>query len=184
MPDDLEGYILGEIYEIYWALWECLADLLTKLKEKKEEIPADIIEDLRAARTVIEIIRAGGDPAENTPRIEEYLGKVEAYLVPIAQKKLGECYVKSLIEKMNSIRRGERLGKPRMPRRFIPGLPRDKEWVRIKISEDLTIEKILDLIKGSGLETEIQNDNYILVSGRKEEIRRFIKKMTKSIRKG
>jgi hypothetical protein len=41
----------------YEEKWKVLADLLAELQEKGETIPADVINDLRSAKTMIQVLK-------------------------------------------------------------------------------------------------------------------------------
>ena len=124
----------------YEAIWKVLSDLVADLRRAGEDIPANIIRDLRSAKTLIEIMKVNPSSLEFPSRIEECLGSVEAYLIPIAYKRFGSQYVDEQTKKLMDIRRGIRRVETKHATRFIPGLPRDKHWVRIKVSNDLPYE--------------------------------------------
>jgi len=157
---------------------------MVKLREKGDVIPVNVVEDLRAARTLIEIIRAGGEISENATKVEELLGRVEAFLVSTAEARFGNQFINSWMDEMMKIRRGELKWKPKVVRRFIPGLPRDKDWIRIKISNIITKQKVDEIVRDLKLQVRMQRDGYLLVSGSKDEVKRFVKRVTDSIRKG
>ncbi len=60
--------------------------------------------------------------------------------------------------------------------KFVPGLPRDKRWVRVQVSAETPREEIEELVKESGLACKMQDDGYMLVYGEEEKLKRFIKK--------
>jgi len=165
----------------YEEVWKVLADLLTELRSKDEAIPPEIMEDLRSAKTMMQILKAGPTRTENLSRIEMYLENVESYLVFLAQDKLGPEYVEQWMQKLAKARRGvsEEI---RVPPRFVPGLPRDKHWVRIQVSEDTPREDIERLAEERGLSYRMQENGYLLVYGDKEGIKSFVKKMAEKFR--
>ena len=62
--------------------------------------------------------------------------------------------------------------------RFVPGVPRDQKWVRVKPSEELPLEGMKMLVDESDLSYNIQPDGCLLVYGEEERIKKFIEKMT------
>jgi hypothetical protein len=171
-------------YEVYRAVWKVLADLVTELRKRGEEVPAHVIGDLRAAKTMIELLKMVEDPSESVAKIEGYLGSVEAYLISTAQGRFGDEYAEAWMRRMAEIRRGPSRRAPEAPRRFVPGLPRDRHWVRLKVSEDLPREKVELLAREMNLQVMLQEDGYMLVSGGEGEIKDFVKKMAHVFRKG
>lgn len=170
-------------YEVYRAVWKVLADLVTELRKRGEKVPAHVIENFRAAKTMIELLNMVEDPSESVAKIEEYLGSVEAYLISTAQGKLGDEYAEAWMRRMAEIRRGASQETPKAPRRFVPGLPRDRHWVRLKVSEDIPREKVERLAGEMNLQVTLQEDGYMLVSGDEREIKDFVKKMAHAFRK-
>ena len=66
--------------------------------------------------------------------------------------------------------------------RFTPGVPRNKNWIRIQTSEDTPPEGIKKLVKESKLSYKMQKNGYILVYGNGENIKSFVKRMTEQFR--
>ena len=66
------------------ATWKLLEYMLIELKKKGVSIPSDIMEDLRAAKSMINFscMQGGGDAIQ---KAEEYTANVEAYLINKAQ---------------------------------------------------------------------------------------------------
>ena len=79
-------------------------------------------------------------------------------------------------------KRGKNIEKKETASRFIPGVPRDKNWVRIQISEDTPPEDIKKIVEASNLSYEMQKNGYMLVYGNGESIKSFMKRMTKRFR--
>ena len=171
-------------YEVYCAVWKALADMVTELRKQGEKIPARVIGELRAAKTMIELLKIVKEPSENIAKIEDYLGSVEAYLVPAAQKRFGDEYAEAWMRRLSEIRRAPPQVAPEAPRRFVPGLPRDRHWVRIKVSEEIPREEVELLAQRMNLQVELQNDGFMLVSGSERAVKDFVKKVAHLLRKG
>jgi len=88
----------------YEELWKVLADLLTILRRRGKAIPAEVTNDLRSAKTLMQILKAGPRGHENLPRIERYLENVESYLIFLAQDFLGSENVERWVKKLERAR--------------------------------------------------------------------------------
>jgi len=158
-----------------------LEDLLAELQERGEVIPSEIIEDLRSAKTLIQILKADPTHTEYLPEIEAYLGSVEAYVVFAMKEKIGPQYADECMRKIGAARR-------RVPKeetqalRFIPGLPRDRPWVRIQVSKETPRGEVEKLAEERGLEYKAQDNGYIIVYGDGEKIKSLVKKLAERLR--
>ena len=161
----------------YEETWKVLSDLVTELRKKGEKIPAHVMNDLRSAKTMIQILKADPTHIENIPRVETYLGNVEFHLIFVAQEKFGSEFVERWMKKLEEARRGKVEGKAEVTPRFVPGLPRGKHWVRIQISKDTPREDIEKLVKENKLSRKMQKNGYMLVYGNDESIKSFVKSL-------
>jgi hypothetical protein len=167
----------------YEERWKVLADLLTELRKKGEEIPTDVMNDLRSAKTMIQILKADPTHIENIPKAETYLKNVESYLIFTAQEKFGSDYVTLWMRKLEEARKVVKVeGKTEAAPRFVPGVPRDKHWVRIRISEYTPRKDVERLAEEEGLSHKMQKNGYMLVYGDGESIKTFVKKMAEKFR--
>lgn len=156
--------------------WETLADLITELRKHGESIPSNVMEDLRAAKTMIKVFEADPGHAEHIPTIEMLLANIESYLISTAQEKLGEKFVDEWMEKLKEARRVAPAREMEPASRFVPGLPRGQHWVRVKVSEETPQTYISSLAEESGLSFRKQKDDYMLVYGDSEKLKLFVKK--------
>ena len=139
--------------------------------------------DLRSAKTMIQILKADPTHIENIPRVETYLGNVESHLIFAAQEKFGSEFVERWMKKLEEARRAVKVeGKVEAPPRFVPGLPRDKRWVRVQISKDTSQKDIKRIAKENKLSCKMQKNGYMLVYGNRESIKTFVKKMAEKFR--
>ncbi|MBC7130884.1 DUF2096 family protein, partial [Candidatus Bathyarchaeota archaeon] len=118
----------------YSAVWKVLDKMIADFRKRGIEVPAEIVSDLRHAKTFINILRADPSNSEANQRIEEYLRNVESYLISEAIEKLGKEYTDTWLKRIEEAEKvpfdyNEEY-------RFVPNLPRDKKWVRIKISNN------------------------------------------------
>ena len=165
----------------YEEKWKILADLLTELQERGEKIPADVINDLRSAKTMIQVLKADPTHTENISRIDTYMRSVESYVI-FAAEKLGTETVEEWLKKLKDTETVKKKEDRAAGSRFSLGAPRDKSWMRIKISDDTPLEDVKNLVKESKLSYKMQKNGYILVYGNGNNIKSFVRMMAKQFR--
>jgi len=161
----------------YLAVWKVLEEMIADFRKKGLTIPAEVMNNLKSANTMIKILKADSSRTENVQKIEEYLGSVESYLVSEGQRIFGTGYVDGWLKLLNEASR-KTFGEEEEETRFVSGLPRDKKWIRVKPSAELPLESLKLLAAKSKLSCKIQDDGYLLVLGKDERIKEFVKKMT------
>lgn len=164
----------------YEEIWKVLADLLTELRKTGETIPPHVMNDLRSAKTMIQILKADPRHTENIPRIETYLENVEFHLISAAQEKFGTESVERWMKKLEEAR--SRVYEEEEAPRFVPGIPRGERWVRVQTSEETPQRDIEELAEENRLSYKMQEDGYILVYGKNENIKSFVKRLAKKFR--
>ena len=158
----------------YEDTWKVLSDLLVELRKRGQTIPTDVVEDLRSAKTMIQVLKADPSHIENIPKIETFLGKVESHLVFLAQEKFGSSLADKWLKKLDSARKVVAKEHKAAPR-FVSGLPRGEHWVRVKVSKDTPREAVQKLAEEKNLSHKVQENGYVLVSGDSEGIKSFVK---------
>jgi len=166
----------------YLAMWKVLEEIITEFRKKQLSIPEKVMNDLKAAKTMIQIVNADSGHGENNLKIEEYLGSVEAYLVTEAQKHFAPEHIDQWLKRLE-IANCEICEENAEETRFIAGVPRDQKWIRIEPLANLPVEKLKQLAKETNLSTSIQKDGRMLVYGQAEDLKEFVKKMTKETNK-
>ena len=134
----------------YEKKWKILADLLLELQKRGEKTPTEIMNDLRSAKTIIQVLKADPTHTESISRIDTYMRSVESYAI-FAAENLGIKTVEKWLKKLKDPNRIKRKEKMETASRIILGIPRDKNWVRIQISEDTPLEAVEKLVKISKL---------------------------------
>jgi hypothetical protein len=165
----------------YEEKWKVLADFLMEIRKEGEKIPTDVMNDLRSAKTMIQVLKADPTNMKDISRIDTYLRSVESYAINTAEKQ-GTKKVVEWLKKLETEKRGINKEEKETISRFVTGIPRDKKWVRIQISEDTLPKDVKKLVKTSNLSYEIQKNGYILVYGNDENIKTFMKKMSERFR--
>ena len=167
-----------EVYPMSWNIrWRVLADAVTDLRKSGEKIPANIVRDLRSAKTLIAIIETDKQRPEYISRLEECLSNVEAYVLPAFERKFGRERVESLLRGLSEIERRCVEAELETQARFHPGFPREKKWIRIQASDEIPLKVIKEIADKIGLEIKVQEDGYVLVCGKEEKVKTFIKRM-------
>ena len=164
----------------YEEKWKILADLLTELQERGEKIPADVMNDLRSANTMIQVLKADPTHTENISRIDTYMRSVESYVI-FAAEKLGTETVEAWLKKLKDTEAMKKKDRA-AGSRFSLGAPRNKSWMRIKISDDTPLEDVKNLVKESKLSYKMQENGYILVYGNENNIKSFVRRMAEQFR--
>jgi hypothetical protein len=164
----------------YEEKWKVLADLLIELQERGEKIPADVMHDLRSAKTMIQILKADPTHIESISRIDTYLRTVESFVIFTTEKHGKEIVDKWL--KRLSIEKRVKSKEKETASRFVPGIPRNKTWVRIQISEDTPREEVEKLIEASELSYKMQENGHMIVYGNGKNIKSFVKLMAAKFR--
>lgn len=166
----------------YEAAWELMSNLIAELRKSGEEIPMKVMNDLRAAKTMIEIHKIDQSRSENLLRIEEYLANLESYLVPLTKKRLGEEQMNKWLDNLAETQRHAPVWESKPSKGFPIGVPRDSRWVRIEPSDKIPIEKIKHLTRQIGLKSKIQSDRYIIVFGEEQKLKQFVRNMAEILR--
>ena len=161
----------------YLAVWKVLEEITTNFRKKQLPVPKKVISDLKAAKTMIKIMNADSGHGEAMQKIEEYLGTVEAYLVTEAEKHFAPEHIDMWLRLLETANRQvvqENTGDSR----FVTGVPRDQKWLRVEPLINLPSERLKQIAKDSNLSTSTQKDGRMLVYGKAEDLKEFIKKMT------
>ncbi len=159
------------------ATWRLLEYMLLELKKAGITVPPHVIEDLRASKSMIKLACTEGSPGDAIQKAEEYHANVEAYLVNEAQKAFGSELVDEWLNRIEEAS-AEVCDESDFEADFVTGVPRHQKWVRIEPIDDLPAEMISQLAAEENLEIKPQKDGKLLVHGRIENIKDFIKKMT------
>ena len=163
----------------YDEKWKILADFLMDLKKMGKIIPIEIMNDLRSAKTVIQVLKADSTCIETISRIEIYLRNIESYAISTGEeidKGIAEDWLKKLKDK--KIAKSEKINEKSI---FIHGIPRNEKWVRIKILNDILPENMKKIAKINNLSYKTQKNDYMLVHGDPKNIKKLIKSITEHV---
>jgi hypothetical protein len=146
---------------------------------------------LKSAKVLMKIMDASEkDRGETAPKIEQYLGSVEAYIVTEAQKTFAPARIDEWLRRLEAASRDmrqtcvvEREGKETAEAKFITGVPRDQKWIRVEPLASLPAEKLKQLAGETSLSFREEKDGHLIVYGSAEDIKKFVKKMTEQASK-
>lgn len=163
-------------------VWKTLDDLITQFRKRDATIPPDVMADLRAAKTLIHVLKADPRCVENVPDVDIYLENVESYLIIEAHKKFGAEFADEWMTKLKEARKITVEEKPTEPAsRFVPGLPKEQRWIRVQITKETPETEVKRLAEELGLSYKRQSGEHVLVYGENEKIKLFVKKTAEKL---
>jgi len=158
------------------ATWKLLEDMMIELKKKNVAIPSDVMEDLRAAKSMIKLscMQGSGDAVQ---KAEEYLANVEAYVINQAQTTFDPETSDQWLRRLEEAN-AEVVEETPAENTFVTGVPRDQKWVRIEPIKNMQTRRIEEIAKEQNLQVTPQKDGRLLIYGQAGEIKEFLKKIT------
>ncbi|MEM1562158.1 MAG: DUF2096 family protein [Candidatus Bathyarchaeia archaeon] len=177
---ELTLFVLQGAFMSWDARWKILSDVIVELYKRGGRVPQNVINDLRSAKVMIEVVKADRTRAESIARLEELLSNVESYVLSAARDMFGEEYIDNILRKLCELEtEGFILEEPT---RFRPGLPRGERWVRIQVSEITPLEFIEETASELNLKFRVEEDGYVLVYGAEEKLKAFVRKLSERTR--
>ena len=167
----------------YLNLWQVLEELYNTLLKKGITLPREIMDDLKSVKTLINIYKVDVTILDVATEIEMYLEKIESNLLYLAESDLGKAYAEEWLEKIYEARRNRDVKRNTYQTKFISGVPKNEHWIRIKTADLMKEQDRKRLLAKFNLSSKPQKDEYILLHGKEENIRKFIKEVGKKIRK-
>jgi len=158
-----------------------LERIIIELREKGVEIPANVMSDLKSARTLMKLAKSDLEGCGKTePKINEYLGGVEAYAITEAGKYFPIEKVDKWLAALDQANCESCviIEDQKEESKFISGIPRDQKWIRVEPVTNQPIEKLKQMATETGLSHRPDRDGHLVVFGEDKDIKAFIKKMT------
>jgi hypothetical protein len=159
------------------ASWKTLEDLLIELRKKGVKIPANVLEDLRAARSMIELICSEGAHGGAVEKAEAYTANVEAYLVNEAQKVMSQKEVDGWFKRLEAANLQTDEEEGFSDGKFVVGVPRGQKWIRIETSPIVSEAYVLKLAGERSLSVTKQPDGRLVVFGQPGDVKAFVKQV-------
>lgn len=161
----------------YLAVWKILEEMIIDFRKRGATVPSDIMNKIRSAKTLINVLKADPSKKETGQKIEEHLLGIQSYLVSEGEKQFGEGYVERWLQRLDKAGKKALEGEGRETR-FVSGIPRDQKWIRVEPSAELPIDGLKDLVNELDLSYDIQDDGCMLVYGEEEDVKCFVREMT------
>ena len=162
----------------YEDKWKTLSDLLIEIQKMGEEIPSTVMNDLRSAKTIIQVLKRDPTHMESLARAEVYLKNVEAYAISVAEKK-GLETVQDWLKRINQPE--TKKAKKAKKSTVSPRVSRDTKWIRIKKTDELSLEKVQKLSETVGASIKVEENGDILVFGDENDVKNLVKIMAKQL---
>jgi hypothetical protein len=159
------------------AAWKTLEDLLIELRKKDVQIPANIMEDLRAARSMIELLCSEGTHGEAVTKAEQYTANVETYLIGQAQEVLEPTEVDEWFRRLEAANMQVETEEELAEDKLVVGVPRNQKWIRIETDSKLPAEYVLKLAGERNLAVNKQADGRLVVYGQPGDVKAFVKQV-------
>lgn len=156
--------------------WMLLEEMMLELKKSGVTIPAKVVEDLRAAKSMIQLSHTGGSHGSALQKAEEYLASAEAYIMTEGQKTLGSEKIDGWLRRLEEADAKE-CKPPIAEDKFVTGVPRDQKWIRIEPTNDFSVEYIERMAKDQPLQIKKQVDGKLIIYGQPEDLKILLKKM-------
>lgn len=150
--------------------------MMLELKKSGVSIPTKVVEDLRSAKSMIQLSYTEGSHGSALQKVEEYLANVEAYVMTEGQKTLGSEKVDGWLRRLEEVN-GKECEAPTAVAKFVTGVPRDQKWIRIEPTNDFPVECIARMAKDQTLRIKKQVDGKLLIYGQPEDLKLLLKKM-------
>jgi len=160
----------------YLAVWKVLEEMVTDFKKNEVTVPADIIGDLKSAKTIIRILKADPSCGENIQKIDEYFTNVESFLISEGQRRFGQEYVDEWLRRVDEASR-KIVDEEEEETKFVSGVTGERKWIRFTPTNELSLEKLKALATESNLSCRVQNDEYLVVLGSDAVLKDFVKKI-------
>jgi len=159
----------------YLAVWKVLEEMVADFKTRGVTVPAEVVGELKSAKTIINVLEAGPCRGENAQKVEEYLTNIESYLLTEGQRRFGQAYVEEGLRRADKARRVT-VDKEKETR-FITNMPRGQKWIRLTISEELPAQELKTLAEQSHLSHEARTDGSVVVFGPDPNLKNFVRKI-------
>lgn len=160
--------------------WLILVDLLTDLRKKEMQIPDEVTENLRLARSTINFYKA--DPTnpemmKELKRINDFLNSIQDTLIDVAEE-IDTEYRDEWLQKLMRASRGEKVvEKQDISPRFVVGAPAGFSMVRVTFKEPLSEERLNDIAETYGVIIEFEEDDVVAIYGDKDNVKKSLKEI-------
>ncbi|RAP48747.1 MAG: hypothetical protein BZ135_00040 [Methanosphaera sp. rholeuAM6] len=169
-----------ELHDPLEQRWVVL-DHLLKILNKKYDVPAEVVQNLRYARTLTSFYNQDPtepDRAKELPRIDSLLNDSELKLMGMAGME-GEEFVADWEQKLLDASKGKEVFKQvKIQSKFIPGMPANFDYVRFNFKSPIAEERFMEICEYENVIIEYDdNDSSVFVFGEESNIQNALKEM-------
>ncbi|MDR2204173.1 MAG: DUF2096 domain-containing protein [Nitrososphaerota archaeon] len=162
------------------AVWRVLEELLVALRKVDVQVPVNVVDDLRVARSLIDLSYSVDVSERVVANVDAYLVNVEAYLMGQVQEVFELNVVDGWFKRLETATLDaiDREVLDVVENRFVVGVPRDKKWIRIELSSVLSEMYVSKLARECNLNVIKHVDGHLVVFGLLCDIKMFVKRLT------
>jgi len=160
---------------------KALEELMLELLKKGVEIPGNVADDLKSGRSLAGVNARQSCEGEASAKVMSILENVEMNLLSLAESAVGREHAEKWQQQIEDALKSDggdscRAAPPVSASKFVPGLPRGEYWIRVKESELSPVShELAGLLDGFELKSLPQDDGYLLLYGKKENVTSFLK---------
>jgi hypothetical protein len=166
----------------YEHLWKELEALVIDMRSKGKEISPEVVEDLKSAKTLMTIQRV--DPSSPiTGDVEDYLGRVEAALLPYAENDFEKEYSEHWLQRIQEAKAKGLQETVRTQVGLVTGIPKDKQWIRVRVAELIDMAELKSMTDSLGLSFREEANDAVIVFGQPESVKAFLRELTARVKK-
>ncbi len=152
------------------------------MRSKGKEIPPEVVEDLKSAKTLMTIQRVDSS-SPITDDVEDYLRRTEAALLPNAENDFGKEYSNHWLQRIQEAKAKGLTETVRTQVGLVTGIPRDKEWVRVRVTELIDMAELKSMTNSLGLSFREEANDTAIVFGQHENVKAFLRELTAKVKK-
>ena len=166
----------------YEYLWKELEALVVELRSKGKKVPENVMEDLKAARTLMTIQRV--DPSSPVGAdVEEYLRMTEAALMSSAEYHFGKEYADRWLSRLEEAKTKDLRETPQRQIGFVTGIPKGEDWVRVRVTELMDMRELESMSRSLGLSNRKESEDTMMIYGAPEKVKAFLKQLTEKVKR-
>ncbi|MCL1831113.1 MAG: DUF2096 family protein [Oscillospiraceae bacterium] len=166
----------------YIAAAAVLDELMIELKHKNIDIPSHVVSDLKTGRSFAGIAMRQAGEIETEAKAMAALQNVEMNLLSLAEIEAGNEYAEGWQMKIIEAYTSDVKAPPSSSAAgYIVGIPKGVYWVRVQEEYLKDITDIAALLDEFTLSSKSQDDGYILVYGKKDNVSLFLASVREAV---
>ncbi|MFH0897557.1 MAG: DUF2096 family protein [Candidatus Bathyarchaeota archaeon] len=165
----------------YEYLWKIVEELSAELTGKGVAIPPELVDDLKSAKVYISIHKMNSTELHISEKIEIYMESLESNLLYLAESNVGKDYADEWLKKIYRAQTEKTPEPPAASTRFVSAIPKGEHWIKINLLGLMVDKDVCELLKTLNLSSTAQEGGYLLVHGKEENVKTFVKKVGEKI---